>query len=103
LQIQFKSKHLLELYTKGKSKKYDVPRNIAVKFVKVVTMLEAAQDIYDLWRLSSLNFEKLKGHANRFSARLSQKWRLEMEIDWEDEEKTTGTVLISDLSSHYGD
>ena len=30
-------------------------------------------------------------------------WRLEIEIDWENEEKTSGEIYILELSKHYGD
>lgn len=65
--------------------------------------LEAAIDIYDLWKTASLNFEKLEGSQSRYSVRLSKKWRLEMEIDWENKEKTKGTICIVEISKHYGD
>jgi len=65
--------------------------------------LEAAINIYDLWKTPSLNFEKLEGFENRYSVRLSKRWRLEVEIDWEDKEKTKGIIYIVDISKHYGD
>lgn len=102
MRVDFKNKHLIELYTRGRSRKYPLPANLVKKFIEVVAILEAAHDIYDLWREPSLRFEKLEGHENRYSARLNQKWRLEMEIDWENKEKTVGLILISDISSHYG-
>ncbi len=64
--------------------------------------LEAAKDIHDLWKKPSLNFERLHGFKNRYSLRLQDKWRLEIEIEWENEEQTEGTVYIVELSSHYG-
>jgi len=64
--------------------------------------LEAAKDIHDLWKKPSLNFERLQGFKNRYSLRLQDKWRLEIEIEWENEEQTEGTVYIVELSSHYG-
>jgi len=76
--------------------------DVVKKFVKVMAILEAAYDIYDLWSFTSLHFEKLKGYKNRFSARISQKWRLEMEINWENEEKKIGIINVIDISKHYG-
>jgi len=52
--------------------------------------------------LSSLNFERLQGYPNRYSARVTIKYRIEMEIDWENQEKTVGLVGIVELSGHYG-
>lgn len=68
-----------------------------------VQQLEAAFDIYDLWKTTSLNFEKLEGYENRFSLRIDRKYRLEIEMEWEDEERTKGKVIILELSKHYGD
>lgn len=103
MQIEFKNKNLLQLYEKGKSKKHNLPQEILNKFFMRVQQLEAALDIYDLWKTASLNFEKLQGAESRYSVRLDKKWRLEMEIQWEDKEKTKGIIYIVELSKHYGD
>jgi proteic killer suppression protein len=66
-----------------------------------IQQLEAAVDIHDLWKTPALNFEKLRGFENRYSLRLDRKWRLELEIEWEDKGKTKGTVYIVELSRHY--
>ena len=102
MNIEFKNKHLVDLYSKGKSKKYPLATNIIRKFFVVVAILESANDIYDLWNEPPLKFEKLKGFDNRYSARLNQQYRLEMEIDWKNHEKTIGIILISEISKHYG-
>lgn len=68
-----------------------------------IQQLEAANSIYDLWKTASLNLEKLKGFKSRYSIRLDKKWRLEMEIAWENKEKTKGTIYIANISKHYGD
>ena len=67
-----------------------------------IQQLEAAGTIYDLWQSGALKFEKLTGYENRFSIRVNIQWRLEMEIEWEDEEKTFGKIYITELSKHYG-
>jgi len=103
LRIEFRNKHLLKLYTDGKTKKYDIPRNIFVKYTMRVQQLEAAVTIHDLWKTASLNFKSLKGFKNRYSVRVDKQWRLEIEIAWEDKEKTKGVIYIVELSKHYGD
>lgn len=102
MEFEFTKKHLVELYEKGKSKKYPLPSDIIDRFVEVVAVLESAENIYDLWRTPSLNFEKMQGFSNRYSARLGKKWRLEMDIKWKNQEKTIGLIVIDDISSHYG-
>lgn len=44
----------------------------------------------------------MKGYTNRYSARLNQKYRLEMSIDWQNEVMTVGIVSLEDISNHYG-
>ena len=102
LEILFSNKHLQILYEKGNSKKYRLDKSVLENFFEVVAILEAARDIYDLWLQPSLNFEKLTGFENRFSARLNRKWRLEMTINWTDEKMTIGIIDLEDISSHYG-
>jgi proteic killer suppression protein len=103
LKVDFRNKRLIELYTDGTSKKYKISKQVLEKFFIGIRALEAAETIYDLWKTSSLKFERLEGFENRYSIRLTREWRLEMEIDWEDEEKTRGEIFLVELSKHYGD
>ena len=103
MRVEFKNKSLIQLYETGKSRKYNLQQDILKKFFMRLQQLEAAINIYDLWKTPSLNFEKLEGFENRYSVRLSKRWRLEVEIDWEDKEKTKGIIYIVDISKHYGD
>ena len=101
MQVAFKNKHLVQLYQEGKSKKYPLPPEVISKFFMRIQQLETAIDIHDLWKTPALNFEKLRGFENKYSLRLDRKWRLELEIDWNNVEKTQGTVSIIELSKHY--
>ena len=103
MKVEFKNKNLIQLYEKGQNKKYPLPDDIIKGFIRVVAILEAASDIYDLWKSPSLNFKSLKECKNRYSARISGKYRVEMEINWKNEAKTIGNITIIDISSHYGD
>ncbi len=103
MQVEFKNKNLNQLYNEGQNKKYNLPQEILKKFFMRIQQLEAAVTIYDLWKSASLKFERLKDFSNRYSLRLDKKWRLEIEIQWEDKEKTKGTVYVIELSKHYGD
>ena len=98
----FASKHLEDLYTKGVSKKFKfMDRTLCTKFVERVGRIESAATILDLREPPSMEFERLKGYANRFSIRLDRKHRLEFEIDFEDEDKTYGFVTVITVSKHY--
>jgi plasmid maintenance system killer protein len=103
LKVDFRNKRLIELYSEGTSKKYKISKQVLRKFFIGIRALESADTIHDLWKTPSLKFEKLEGFANRYSIRLTREWRLEMEIDWEDEEKTRGTIFLVEISKHYGD
>ncbi|MDY5886355.1 MAG: type II toxin-antitoxin system RelE/ParE family toxin [Treponema sp.] len=101
MTVNFKNAHLEELYTTGKSKKYKtVPPDVVRKLPLAVIILKQSKVITDIWRHPSCNFEKLKG-TNQYSMRLGRTWRLIMEIDWTNDEKTIGIIGLEDLTHHY--
>ena len=97
----FRNKELEKLYTTGKSKKLKLPKDIIEKFYARLQQIEAANDIYDFWNDKGLNFEKLTNTKNSYSMRLKLKYRLEMDIDWKNNELTIGDFIITDISNHY--
>jgi proteic killer suppression protein len=101
VKFSFANKHLEILYTSGKSKKYHLEKQVLQGFFEVVAAIDAARDIHDLQMRPSLHLERLRGTEKRFSLRITRKYRLEVEIDWENEEKTMGIVEIEELSKHY--
>lgn len=101
MKTRFLNKKLEKLYTTGKSRAYKLPERVLMEFVDTVNYIDAAKDIHDFWRQPSLKFEKLRGFKRRYSFRLSRKYRLEVEIEWENEEQTIGIVGIDELSNHY--
>lgn len=93
---------LQKLYESGKpTKKYRLTQNVVDKFVMRVDALIAAATIHDLWDHPALNFERLKGDKNRFSIRINLKYRLELEIEWTNTEKTVGKIELLDITNHY--
>ncbi|MBW8003257.1 MAG: plasmid maintenance system killer protein [Planctomycetes bacterium] len=103
MQINFENRELKKLYETGKCRKYRIPEKLIRRFLIVVEMLKASDTIYDLWKEPSLNFERLRGQEHSYSVRLDRKYRLEMEIEWENEEKTVGEIFLKEISLHYGD
>ena len=101
MEAFFTNKELEKLYTTGKSRKYPLQTDIARKFVMCVTKIMAAETIHDFWQDPALNFEKLRGSNNHYSMLLNRKYRLEIEIDWQNEEQTIGIFAIEDISNHY--
>jgi len=103
LKIEFSNKELLKLYTTGKSKKYQLNQNVIRKFFMRIQQLEAAKDIYDLWTTPSVKFEKIKSSKKMYSLRIDRVYRLEVQIEFENKEKTEGKVFIKMISKHYGE
>jgi toxin HigB-1 len=103
LIVHIKNKELIKLYESGISGKLRFPAVVTDKFFATIQKIESAVNIYDLWKDASLRFEKLKGFKNRYSMRLTIKYRVEMEINWMDPDQTTGEFIILEISSHYGD
>ena len=101
MDFTFRNKELEKLYITGKSKKLKLPNDIIEKFFARIQQIEAAKDIYDLWNDKGLNFEKLTNTENSYSMRLKIKYRLEMDIDWKNNELTIGDFIITDISNHY--
>jgi proteic killer suppression protein len=101
MDFRFDNKDLEKLYTDGKSKKYRLTEDIIDKFFARIQQIEAAKDIYDLWNDKGLNFEKLQGYESRYSMRLKLKYRLEMIVEWQNNEKNIGEFIISDITNHY--
>lgn len=101
MEFEFKDKNLFDLYTKGKSRRYRFEKNVIKNFVKRVASIENANTIFDLRKPPSMRFEKLENYQNRFSIRINDQFRLEFDIDFEDENKTKGKVEILTISKHY--
>ncbi len=101
MEFRFENKDLENLYTDGKSRKYKLQDDIVDKFFARIQQIEAASDIYDLWKDKGLNFEKLQGFDNRYSMRLKNKYRLEVSKEWLNTEKTIGAFAIIEVSNHY--
>lgn len=102
MEVVFNNKKIEQLYINGNSNKYKLNKSIINKFFEVIAILESSKDIHDLWKMPSLNFKKLEGFQNRYSARINKQYRLEMTIEWEDTECIVGVIGIEEISNHYG-
>jgi toxin HigB-1 len=103
LDVNIDDKELLKLFTSGKSKKLRLPELVTNKFFSTVQKIEASVTIHDLWADKGLRFEKLLGHKNLYSMRLTGKYRLEMIVEWQDDKQTIGKFYLKSISNHYGD
>jgi toxin HigB-1 len=102
LEVFFTHKHIEDLYTTGESNKLKLPPQVIDKFFATVQKIEAAETIHDLLADKGLRFEKLT-NTIIYSMRLNGKYRLEMNIDWENESCTIGKFLLFTISNHYKD
>lgn len=103
MDVYIDDKELERLYIAGKSRKLKLPDHVVDKFFATVQKIDAAVSIHDFWHDKGLKFEKLKGTENRYSMRLSGKYRLEMNVTWENEEMTIGVFSLIAISNHYDD
>jgi len=101
VQFEFDNRKLRELYEKGRSSKYRFDAGVLKKFFMRIRQIEAAASIHDLRKTPALNFEKLRGSEAMFSLRINDQYRLEVEIDWQNVEKTVGFFHIKEVSKHY--
>lgn len=100
MNVYIDDKELENLYVTGKSRKLKLRPDIIEKYFATIQKIDAARDIYDLWKDPSLNFEKYKKH---YSMRLSGKYRLEMTIKWMNEKNTIGEFHLYAITNHYRD
>ena len=101
MEWEITNKELIKLYETGKRKKYRLQPAVRKKGVMRIQQIEAAVTIHDLWKNPSLNFEHLESKGI-YSIRVDKSYRLEIIIDWNNEEKTIGKFNIKELSQHYG-
>lgn len=100
MNVYIDDKELENLYVTGKSRKLKLRPEIIEKYFATIQKIDAARDIYDLWKDPSLNFEKYKKH---YSMRLTGKYRLEMTINWMNENNTIGEFHLFAITNHYRD
>ncbi len=101
--VYIDNKELEKLYLTGKSKKLSLPKYIIENFLATIQKIEAATNINDLLADRGLRFKKLQGSNNRYSVRLNDKYRLEMEVEWINENQTIGKFYLQEISNHYSD
>lgn len=103
MEVFLDDKQLETLYTTGQSKKLKLPEQVIEKFFATVQKIEASLSVHDLWADNGLRFKKLSGKGDRYAMRLNNKYRLEMQIEWEDDAQTIGKFFLQTISNHYDD
>lgn len=99
MEFEFATRKLEELYYDDKGAE-EYPDSVITSFVNRIAVIAAARDEPDLRGLKSLHFEKLKPtSANRYSMRLSGRWRLILTFD-----APSGSdkrMVIQEISKHH--
>ena len=98
MRIGFKSKKLEKLYTQEKgARKYPPP--VVDAFFELVSTIQAADSLLDLYALESLHFEQLGGdRKGDRSFILHDRWRLEVVLE---KDRQGYMVTILKISKHY--
>ena len=102
--VTFAEQYLCDLYEKGKisDKKHRFQSYIIEKYKERIDTLKKAQRIEDLFLLSSLKYEVLKGGKKDISSiRVNDKYRIEFTVDKNDKDSVLTVCNIIDLSNHY--
>ncbi|KKB52306.1 hypothetical protein HMPREF1212_00454 [Parabacteroides sp. HGS0025] len=103
--IEFEKEYLSELYHRGQTcdKKHRYQPQVIKGFIKCVIALADAEQLEDLFRYNSLNYEKLSGNKKGLSSlRINNQYRLE----FREIESTKGETIVTicsliDITNHY--
>lgn len=105
VEIIFKDQLLLDLYVGEKINNKQLMSNpiLIRKYRKTIKILRASEDLYNLSKITGLNYEKLQGNLNRYSSvRIDKKFRLIFKVVYDqiDDEKLSHFEIIK-ISNHY--
>lgn len=105
MEIKFEHDYLEELYTKGKAKnkKYRFQKSVINQYKNTIDKLRPAKRIEDLFKIKSLNYEKLSGKKNDIeSVKVNDQYRIEFKTTIVGVEPNSITICsIFKLSNHY--
>lgn len=109
MDIEFKESELADLYEgkPTKDKRFKSNPKLVEKYIRTIDKLKTAFSIEDLYRLHSLNYEKLTGDlTGRSSVRIDKKYRIifeEINSTSKREDTITPIVILSieEISNHY--
>ena len=103
MEIIFDKDYLRELYYEGKTgdKQHHYQPYIIKKYIRVLNILDAVDNITELRRFNSLCYEKLQGDkAGIESVRVNDQYRIEFTSEDKDDKHITICNII-ELSNHY--
>ena len=104
MTVLFDEDYLEQLYLNGtcNDKKHRFQPSVIAKYVQIVKLMCAVDDVSELKRYNSLNYEKLKGNKSGLSSvRINTRYRIEFEEYLEGEEIYASICNIVRISNHY--
>jgi len=104
MEIVFEKKYLSNLYYDGKTadKKYRFQPDIIKRYKLRIETLEGASGTEDLYQISSLHYDVLKGDKKGISSiRVNDQYRIEFTTNKVESETIVTVCNIIELSNHY--
>lgn len=104
MTVLFDEDYLKQLYVSGRSndRKHRFQPSVIAKYIQVIRLMCAVNDVSELKRYNSLNYEKLKGNKIGLSSvRINTRYRIEFEEIVEGGEVYASICNIIRISNHY--
>lgn len=103
MEVNFKEEYLKDLYHTGKTdKKHRFQPQIIRKYIRVIDLMTAEDNVLGLYKYNSLNYEHLIGDKQGLSSvRINDQYRIEFEEDIKDGQTIASICNITELSNHY--
>lgn len=103
VEVKFNEAYLRDLYETGKAdKKHRFQPQIIKRYVRVIDLMIAEDNIHGLWKYNSLNYERLEGDKHGLSSvRVNDQYRIEFEEQFENSQTIATICNIIELSNHY--
>lgn len=102
--VNFDKEYLRDLYALGKSsyKKHRFQPQIIKKYIYVINLMVAQDNVLGLQKYNSLNYEHLQGDKDGISSvRVNDQYRIEFTETIEDGQQVATVCNIVELSNHY--
>ena len=97
--VKFRNQTLRKSYEDANRASREWGPRVARRYIQRIEQIEAMPNFHSLFSIQSLRLHPLKGNRRRqYALRLVGRYRLIIEQD-----DTSDTVLVSEVSNHYDD
>lgn len=103
MEINFNKEYLRDLYHLGKAdKKHRFQPQIIRKYIRVIDLMKAEDNILGLLKYNALNYEHLHDDKEGLSSvRVNDQYRIEFEESTKEGQTVATICNITELSNHY--